>query len=58
MDYIKLGLSKIVVKILKVIYRLDLLDKMKIYLVLYIIILELIYKDLKLLIYKVNIYKS
>jgi len=58
LDYIKLGLSKIVVKILKVIYRLDLLDKMKIYLVLYIIILELIYKDLKLLIYKVNIYKS
>jgi len=31
---------------------------MKIYLVYYIIILKLIYRDLKLLIYKVDIYKN
>ena len=31
LNYIKLKLFKIVVKISKVIYRLDLLDKMKIY---------------------------
>jgi len=33
LDYIKIGLFKIVVKILEVIYRLNLLVKMKIYLV-------------------------
>ena len=33
LDYIKLGLFKIIIKILKVIYRLDLLVKIKIYLV-------------------------
>jgi len=33
LDYIKIGLFKIVVKILEVIYRLDLPAKMKIYLV-------------------------
>ena len=33
LDYIKLGLFKITAKILEVIYKLDLLAKMKIYLV-------------------------
>jgi len=33
LDYIKIGLFKIAVKILEVMYRLDLLAKMKIYLV-------------------------
>jgi len=33
LDYIKIGLFKIAAKILEVIYRLDLLVKMKIYLV-------------------------
>jgi len=33
LDYVKIGPFKIVVKILEVIYRLDLLVKMKIYLV-------------------------
>jgi len=33
LDYIKIGLFKIVVKILEVIYRLNLLAKIKIYLV-------------------------
>ena len=59
MDYIKIGLFKIAVKILEVMYRLDLLlVKIKIYLVQYIIILKLAYRDLELLIYKVDIYKG
>jgi len=58
LDYIKIGLFKIIENIVKVIYRLDLLAKMKIYLLYYIIILKLAYRDLKLLIYKINIYKG
>jgi len=40
LDYVKIGLFKIMAKILEVMYRLDLLVKMKIYLVQYIIMLE------------------
>ena len=58
MDYIKIGLFKIIVKISEVIYRLDLLAKMKIYLVQHIIILELVYKDLILLVYKKDTYRG
>jgi len=58
LDYIKIGLFKIVEKILEVIYRLNLLVKMKIYLVQHIIILELIYRDLALLVYKENTYRG
>jgi len=39
-------------------YRLNLLVKMKIYLIQHVIILKLAYRDLKPLIYKVNIYKG
>jgi len=46
LDYIKIGLLKIVVKILEVIYRLDLLVKIKIYLVQYIVMLKLVYRNL------------
>jgi len=46
LDYIKIRLFKIVAKILEVIYRLNLLVKMKIYLVQYIIMLEPAYRDL------------
>jgi len=46
LDYVKIGLFKIAVKILEVIYRLNLLVKIKIYLVQYIIILELAHRDL------------
>ena len=53
-----MGLFKIISKVIEVIYRLDLLLKIKIYLVYYIAILELIYKNYKLLIYKQNIYKG
>jgi len=58
LDYVKIGPFKIVIKILEVIYRLNLLMKMKIYLVQYIVMLEPVYKDLKLLVYKINIYKG
>jgi len=58
LDYIKIGLFKIAGKILEVIYRLDLLVKIKIYPVQYIIILKLVYKDLVLLVYKEDTYKG
>jgi len=58
LNHIKIELFKIAVKILEVIYRLDLLAKMKIYLVQYIIMLKPAYKDLELLIYKINTYKG
>jgi len=58
LDYIKIGLFKITEKISKVIYRLDLLAKMKIYLVQHIIMLELVYGDLVSLIYKEDTYRS
>ena len=55
LDYVKLGLFKILKKITEVIYKLDLLKKIKIYPVQYIIMLELVYKNHKLLIYKEDI---
>ena len=39
-------------------YKLDLLVKIKIYLVQYITILKLVYREYKLLIYKTDIYKN
>jgi len=45
-DYVKIGLFKIIVKILEVMYKFNLLVKIKIYLVQYIVMLELVYKDL------------
>ena len=47
-----MGLFKIINKVIKVSYRLDLPLKMKIYLVYYIAILKLVYRDYKLLVYK------
>ena len=52
-----MGLFKIINKVMEVIYRLDLLLKIKIYLVYYIAILKLVYRNYKLLIYKQDIYK-
>ena len=43
---------KIINKVIEVLYRLDLLLKIKIYLVYYITILKLVYKNYKLLMYK------
>ena len=53
-----MGLFKIINKVIEVLYRLDLLLKIKIYLVYYIAILKLVYRNYKLLIYKENIYKG
>jgi hypothetical protein len=47
-----MGLFKIINKVIKVIYRLDLLLKMKIYLVYYIAMLKLVYGNHELLVYK------
>ena len=47
-----MGLFKIINKITEVIYRLDLLLKIKIHLVHYIAMLEPVHKNHKLLIYK------
>jgi len=58
LDYVKIGLFKIAEKILEVIYRLDLPTKMKIYPVQHIAILEPVYRNLVLLVYKENTYKG
>ena len=58
MDYVRLGLFKIVVKILEVMYRLNLLVKMKIYPIQYIAMLELVYGDVKPLVYKADMYRG
>ena len=50
----KIGLFKIINKITEVIYRLDSLLKIKIYLVYYMAMLKPVYKNYKLLIYKQN----
>ena len=47
-----MGLCKITNKVIKVSYRLDLLLKIKIYLIYYIAMLELVYRNYKPLIYK------
>ena len=47
-----MGLFKIINKVTKVIYRLNLLLKIKIHPVYYITILELAYRNYKLLVYK------
>ena len=58
LDYVRLGLYKIIAKILEVIYRLNLLVKIKIYPIQYIAILEPVYRDIKLLVYKADIYRG
>ena len=52
-----MGPFKIISKVIKVSYRLDLPLKMKIHLVYYIAMLKLIYKNYKPLVYKQEIYK-
>ena len=47
-----MGLFKIINKVIEVIYRLDLLLRIKIHLIYYIAILKLAYRNYKLLIYK------
>ena len=52
LNYIKMGLFKIINKVIEVLYRLNLLLKIKIYPVYYIAILKLVYRNHKLLVYK------
>jgi len=58
LDYIKIGLFKIVEKISEVIYRLNLPAKIKIYSVQHIAMLKLVYKDLALPVYKEDTYRG
>ena len=51
-------LFKIINKVIEVLYRLNLLLKIKIYLVYYITILEPVYRNYELLVYKQDIYKG
>jgi len=58
LDYIKIGLFKIAKRNSEVMYKLDLLVKIKIYPVQYIAILKLAYGDLVLLAYKEDTYRG
>ena len=58
MDHVKIGLFKVLEKILEVNYRLDLLERIKIYLVQYIIILELAHGDIEPPVYEQDIYRG
>jgi len=58
LDYIKLGLFKILTKVLNLIYKLDLPVKMKIYPVQHIAILELAWGNIKPPVYKIKMYKG
>ena len=53
-----MGLFKIINKVIKVLYRLDLLLKIKIYSVYYIAMLEPAHRNHKLLVYKQDMYKG
>ena len=53
-----MGPFKIINKVIKVLYRLDLLLKMKIHPVYYITMLEPAYRNYKLLVYKQDTYKG
>ena len=53
-----MGPFKIINKVIEVLYRLNLLLKIKIYLVYYITILKLVHRNHKPLIYKQDIYKE
>ena len=53
-----MGLFKIISKVIEVLYRLNLLLKIKIHLVYYIAMLKLVYRNYKLLVYKQDMYKG
>ena len=58
LNYIKLEPFKVKKKIIEINYKLDLLVKIKIYPVQHIVILELAYREYKLLIYKADMYRG
>src|SRR6266702_8259725 len=58
LDHVKLGPFKIVIKISKVMYRLDLLAKIKIYLVQHVIMLKPAKGDIEPPLYEIDMYKG
>jgi len=58
LDHVKIGPFKIIERISEVTYRLNLPVKIKIYLVQHIAMLEPVYKDLALLVYKEDTYRG
>ena len=58
LDYVRLGPFKIIQKILSVIFKLDLLAKIKIYPIQHIAILKPAYGNIKLLIYEADTYRG
>jgi hypothetical protein len=58
LDYIKLKPFRISRKITEINYKLDLPAKMKIYLIQYIVMLELAYREYKLPLYKADMYRG
>ena len=58
LNHVKMGPFKIISKVTEVIYRLNLLLKIKIYLVHYIAMLEPVYKNHEPLVYKQDTYKG
>jgi len=58
LDYIRLGPFKVKQRILLVIYKLNLLAKIRIYPIQYIAMLELVYRDIKLPVYKADTYRG
>jgi len=58
LDYVRLGPFIVKVKILEVTYRLNLLEIMKIYPMQYVAMLEPAYRNVKLLVYKVDMYRG
>ena len=58
LNYVKLKLFKISAKVSNLIYKLDLLTKIKIYSVQHIAILKPAYKDIEPPLYKIKTYRS
>ena len=58
MDYVRLGPFEVKQRILLVMYKLNLLAKIKIYPIQYIAMLELAHGDIKPLVYKVDTYRG
>src|SRR5277367_5667585 len=58
LDYVKIGLFKILKKVIEVTYKLDLLLRMKIYPVQYVSILEPVHGNLELLAYESETYRG
>ena len=58
MDYVRLGPFKVKQRILLVIYKLNLLAKIKIYSIQHIAMLELAHRDIKPPVYKADTYRE